>query len=504
MKKTIVLILTLCGGLLFADTGFRNNIRLLDDIQELSNQDARDYLLLERFGQSFETPGFMILPLEFYTSVNSAYPNGAYDSGLWQGRGLNTQVQSGIKFNSPYLEVTLYPEFNFSQNAYFELLESRYDTYEYGDVYKDIDHPQRYGNDPVIKAHWGQSEVRVKWKTLSLGFGTQSWWSGMANFSPLLVSNEASGYPMVDIGLDKTVTPYGDFEFRSWGGLLAESEFYDDNPDNNWRLLTGASASYRPPFWRDLTVGINRTIVSSIDKLDTDFYWELFDFNLSTGRYVNDDPSLGFDAKDQRASVMFSADFPDSALRLYGELARNDSFASVRRTFQTPWQSSAYNIGAEKSFDMTNGFEAYLNVEWANTWMTRDYFLKGNVSPGQFYSHVHVKQGYTNDGQILGSFIGSGSDYQVLDFRVLAPTDYSLGLRIQRWTRNDDYVYVLIPNADKGIMDVEALFALYGDYQWSDLNVFAEAGWGHNFSRNYVFANDVDNFYLKLGLVKEF
>ena len=64
----------------------------------------------------------------------------------------------------------------------------------------------------------------------------------------MLGSNNAPTYPKFDIGLRKTkiVIPginwhFGDIEARLWTGLLKESDYFDNNPNNNKNMLNALS-----------------------------------------------------------------------------------------------------------------------------------------------------------------------------------------------------------------------------------------------------------------------
>ena len=52
---------------------------------------------------------------DWYNSFNTAAPYGQNDGALWQGRGYNTSLTAGARFEAYGLELTLKPQISFSQ-----------------------------------------------------------------------------------------------------------------------------------------------------------------------------------------------------------------------------------------------------------------------------------------------------------------------------------------------------------------------------------------------------
>lgn len=88
-----------------------------------------------------------------YSSYNTAAPFGQNDGGLWQGRGFNTAMTTGIRAEGFGFELTFRPQISFSQNKEYEYLVSGYKSAEYKDkagkygyVWGSCDAPQRFGD----------------------------------------------------------------------------------------------------------------------------------------------------------------------------------------------------------------------------------------------------------------------------------------------------------------------------------------------------------------------
>ncbi|ULQ60040.1 capsule assembly Wzi family protein [Brucepastera parasyntrophica] len=389
-------------------------------------------------------------------SYNTAVPYGQNDSVLWQGKGFNAYLTGGVRFEGYGLELTLKPEFSFSQNQAFELVPFYMDG-QYADAnyagkageygyfgLRHIDAPQRFGDSPFFSYSWGDSEIRYTWKTLTIGFGTQNIWLGPAKVNPLLHSNNAAPYPKLDIGLRKQpVTIFGwyagDVEFRTFWGKLTESDYFDNDSSNDGNLVTGVTFSYAPSFLSGLVLGVHRTMLSKWSDLD---YRGIF-----TLLWPFMETSAGTDERDQRASITLSYIFPSVGFEVYAEWGRNDYSPNLDMIIRYPFHTQAYTLGAAKSIRLNekHNISGLLTLEITNLESSRDYSLTGVETT--FYAHHIIKQGYTNRGQWLGPGIGTGGNSQLLSFDVYYPRGKS-SLLLQRRNPDNDYVWYYRKNTD--------------------------------------------------------
>lgn len=246
---------------------------------------------------------------DWYNSFNTAAPYGQNDGALWQGKGYNSSLTAGARLEAYGFEVTLKPQLSFSQNLDFDYMTSDYDS-EYGYFWGythnvGIDLPQRFGDSAFWTFDWGDTEIRYTWKTLTIGFGTQSPWLGPAWLNPMLGSNNAATYPKLDLGIRKTSVymPWlgwyiGDVEARIWTGYLSESDYFDSDSSNDHNMLNALSFSYAPSFIPGLTLGLNRVFL-------TKWKWENLKYigRLFTTSRGNDVSGAG---EDQKASFTAS------------------------------------------------------------------------------------------------------------------------------------------------------------------------------------------------------
>lgn len=417
---------------------------------------------------------FRVYGPELFSSYNSAQPYGQNDGALWQGKGLNTSLTGGARIEAYGFEITIKPQISYSQNRSYDIVAPAYsaaayagkaDTYGYYGI-TWIDAPQRFGNDPVYNFSWGDSEVRYSWKTLTVGFGTQSIWLGPANINPILHSNNAAPYPKLDLGLRRqTVSVFdhdlGDIESRIWWGRTTESDFFDNNSSNDHNLITGLTFSYAPSFPRGLTLGFHRTMLSKWNSMNASSIFTLIVPKMSS--------DAGRDENDQRASLTASYVIPSVGFEIYAEWARNDYSPSKDYILRYPFHTQAYTIGLSKAFTISPGsLKGLVAFELTNLESSRDYEI---IATGTtFYAHHKILQGYTNEGQWLGAGIGTGGNSQNILFSLYYPRGENT-LSFTRTNPDLDHVWFSSGGAEREIeIRVDLSASLSGKY-WCTKNV---------------------------------
>ena len=374
---------------------------------------------------------------DWYNSFNTAAPYGQNDGALWQGKGYNTSLTAGIRFESYGFELTLKPQLSFSQNLSFDLMPSNTDSpYGYFWGYGKnvgVDAPQRFGDKPFFVYDWGDSEVRWTWHSFTVGFGTQAIWLGPASMNPILHSNNAPSYPKVDIGLRRqpVVLPWlgwylGDIEARIWTGRLTESDYFDNDDSNNHNMIHGLALAYAPSFVPGLTLFANRVCLVKWDWANMKYIWP-----LAENTHVGEQGA----GEDQKMSFGFDWVFPQVGFEVYGEVGKDD-YSSIR---VYPLRTIVYTLGLKKTFTIYEKWQLYgqLNLEVNNNEMSHDFQFQW---PYSFYYHHQITQGYTDRGQWLANAFSPGGNSQVLDFTVYYPKGKTR-LSLKRTNPDNNYIY---------------------------------------------------------------
>jgi hypothetical protein len=381
---------------------------------------------------------FRVYGPELFMSGNTAAPYGQNDGVLWQGRGFNALLKTGVRFEGYGVELTLLPHLAFSQNVEFEIMPSYYQN-EYGYFWGygapqsnsgGADAPQRFGDKPFFDWDFGDSEIRYTWKTLTVGFGTQAIWLGPAYLNPILHSNNAPAYPKFDIGLrrQKIIIPkfgwyLGDVEARLWVGQLRESGYFDNDDANDNTMFHGLAFAYAPPFLTGLTLFANRVCL-------VDWKWENLKFI-----FPRDENTV----EDQKASFGFSWVFPQVGFEVYGELGIDDFVYGEGVYIRHPFHTTVYTGGLKKTLKIKPEKKIYGEIIVESNWMemTQDFQLQW---PYSFYFHHQLNHGYTNRGQWLGNGIAPGGNSQYLSFSLYYPQGKSL-FSISRNNFDSNFIY---------------------------------------------------------------
>lgn len=440
---------------------------------------------------------FRLYGPEFFTSFNSASPYGQNDGALWQGKGFNTSLTGGFRFEACGFELTFKPQLVFSQNLAFDILEqSVYDS-EYGYIWgcaenAGVDAPQRFGDDALFGYSWGDSEIRYTWKYLTFGIGTQSPWLGPGRVNAILHSNNASPYPKADFGLRRMPVKLfgwyaGDIETRLWSGYLSESDYFDDDDSNDHNLISGLSLAYGPSFLPGLTLFVNRTYLAKWEADSFKTIPSLFFINLEGGGSQDD--------WDQRASFGFDYLLPSAGIELYGEAGINDYGPSLDGYIRYPFHSMVYTGGLRKSVTISflKQTRGELSFEWTNLEMSQDFQFQW---PTSFYMHHQITQGYTNEGQWLAAGIGTGGNNQYLGFKLYYPKG-STNIYINRTNPDNDYLYrltILTTDNEESIQDFKTVlsFCLQTEY-FLNSSILLSGGLGYIIEHNPLY-NSVDWF----------
>jgi hypothetical protein len=359
-----------------------------------------------------EPAGYRVYTPEIYFSNNNKRPMGQNDGALWQGRGNNYLMTMGVGVQyGPFIAV-LRPQFVYSENREFELsADPQYPGLSpYAMALTNIDSPQRFGEEPLNRIDLGDSFAEVEYAGWTAGFSNQRMWTGPAVHNPLLFSTNAPGFlhGFIGTGTPREVSG-GQIETRLFWGGLRESDYFDDNPENNLRFITGFVFSYSPDFVPGLHVGYARTSYSYFgDGLSASDLVMSFRRSPSVQDTEETDPE---NARFTKSSFFLRWAYPRIGFEVYTEWGRNDDRRPVREIFMEPELNRGYVLGVLQSIDVGNNSRIVINGEFTNlenssvTAQYRDYNI--------WYTNDLIRQGFTHRGQVLGAGIGPGSSTQV-------------------------------------------------------------------------------------------
>ena len=478
--------------------------RLSDSTLYLPTNDAVSYDSVKDQSLEISNPTFI-------STYNSGYPRSFNDGPVWRGKGLTQEIHAGMQGRLGLLYLTLHPVLFFSQNQSYDLVELNDFKNKYNYQFRpmsgsgaNIDYVQRYGNSGFFRFHPGQTDISLRTKRVSLGASTQNFTIGPGQQNHLLMSNTSGGFPHVYLKTSRPVsmkiksTKLGKFSGSMFFGLLNESAYFDDNEDNNQRNIQGISLGYQFPYLEGFSIGFSKVLYK-----DTQ-YWEAQDlyalFHIDDDGLVVDGSgdtlfNTGNDTFDQLASFHIQYHFKKEGARIYFEFGKNDFNGDIRRRIVEFEHNRMYSLGLEKLWQIDSR-KLYVSYEHTYLAFFKNYIYRPTSSA---YSHSVNKQGYTNDGQLLGAGIGPGSVSDYLRISLLESTQF-IDFTFQRIRFDEDYFISQLPNVRSKMdrHDIEFTFGASYGCQISDFSLLIKTEYSYRYNMYFEENNDRFNFLTQL------
>jgi hypothetical protein len=359
-----------------------------------------------------------------------------------------------------------------------------------------IDAPQRFGGGVYQRIDPGQSTLRLDLPVLTLGISTANQIWGPASRYPLILGDNAPGFPHLFLGTSAPLNlGVGSLAMRIVLGQLSESPFSPAAPGNAKRLTSGYVWSFAPRAPKGLEFGLTRFFHAEWPKGGpsiTDFpnpFLPFFKTNLPESDVGIDDRS---DIGNQLLSVFGRWIFVPSGLEVFAEFAREDHSWNLRDFLLEPDHNSAYEIGFRKFWLQSPNAALALHAESVNGRLSH---LAAVRAQAPFYVHTSLVQGHTQLGQILGSPAAFGGAATTLALDVYRPFG-RLSVSWERAAREAQAAFTIVPlpNPEDNITRTLGLdgFLMRGRF---DIHTGIFGAWerNHNFNSEKLF-----NLNLKL------
>lgn len=368
-------------------------------------------------------PEVRLIAPEGAVIMNSAVPYGYNDGSVWAGRGLTLVGRVGVAARYGPISITLAPEFFQAQNSDFDLHPSPQPG---GASFADpayptsIDLPQRFGTGSYGRLTPGQSTLRVDLLGVTAGISSANQHWGPVWDQPLLLGNNAEGFPHAFLGSSRPVNLWvGHLHGRVVWGALAHSDHAPLQITSSRRLMTGLVATFQPRGLPELEIGGGRFFHQEWPAGGPGWDELLWPFQslLKEGLSNDDDPD-GNDPDNQIASVFARLVVPAAGAELYGEYAREDHNWNLRDLALEPDHNSAYVIGMAKGWDRGGEEAVWLRGEVMNARVSALRRIRGQTP---LYRHSRMRQGHTHLGQILGAASGYGGAHARLQADLYHP-----------------------------------------------------------------------------------
>uniref|UniRef100_UPI004047181B capsule assembly Wzi family protein n=1 Tax=Algoriphagus sp. TaxID=1872435 RepID=UPI004047181B len=443
---------------------------------------------------------YKILP--FYLSsrldVNRPYVGGEY--GLVPARGVQSLFSTGIHARFFNLNIQIQPEFVFAQNHSFsgfpktfskEITETRFLYWNLGDS------PERFGYSTYKKLFWGQSSISLRAGAFEIEAGTKNFWWGPGQWNSLIFSNNAPGFPNINLKTVKPAKTYiGSFEGQLLVGRLESSNqvptqidslnsgyFTPLNPD--WRYLNALILSFNPKWIPGLSFGYARTYqyYNSDRPNDLKGWLPVLEPMAKEKLFANGN-SVVYDDRRQSQQISIFGRFKMTKARaeLYFQFGRRDHALNWREFFLNPEHARAYQVGFLKLTNFLNSDKLLqIRGEITHQQESVNRYLRYGLAGATWHTHGQVR-GFTNYGQPMGVSIGTGSNVQT--FEVSLVDDWKkLGVLFERLENNQDFYYRALGQLGERKPWIDWSTAILWNASYMDL--FISARLQGTYARNY-------------------
>ncbi|HMM12875.1 MAG TPA: capsule assembly Wzi family protein [Bacteroidales bacterium] len=396
------------------------------------------------------------MPLVMHTRFNGHHPYGWSDGPMVPSKGLQQYVSAGFFMKAGLFEAQLMPEFVYAQNKPFQNPPARP---------RDIDMPERMGQEPYRRFFPGQSFVRLQMGPVSVGYSTENIWYGPGMKNSIILTNNAPGFRHFSLMTNRPVkTPVGTFEAHMAAGRLHRSGFKwpsryepgtwppiagDVTPDTvngtkAYGYTNTMALTWQPKWLPGLFLGATRAVQAKGDPDHVLDYFKILYLSARGENLTNQPSGSVILNRNQLASVFFRYFFPGANAEIYMEIGREDFWYDFQDLLTRLQYSTAYNLGFRKLHILPQP-NHWLEVSAEYTKIQAPF---GNlVGPGisgySFYTHGELK-GWTHFGQVLGSGIGPGSNMMTFGLRH-STGSRTFGLHFERVAYNEDLFYTALP-----------------------------------------------------------
>lgn len=394
------------------------------------------------------------LPIVINSQFNSAYPFAQNNGAMIPNRGLQMLISGGVYMEYGRFSLQLQPEILTAQNKSFrgmpDVVSANWkDYYQYLNM---IDEPEQFGEGTYNNYTWGNSSLRYNFDNgISFGVSNEYLWWGPSKRNSLIMSNNAPGFLHFTINTQEPIeTRIGSFEGQVIAGKLENSGFLPPNSDmvftrtplfvpkrdEDWRYIAGIVLTYQPKWIPGFSIGYSST--SQIYHNDMNVLGDYLPVFNGRKRYSQlDDPIL---SKRQQLSAGFFRWFSTKGkFEFYGEYGSNGNSKQLREFIVNPDLNRAFTLGFVKYIPLQreNQF-IQVHLEMSQTGQTTRNAIRENKT---WYTHSHVRHGYTHQGQTLGFGHKGGSNSLFVEASWINNFN-RIGFQFERVANKNDSFYL--------------------------------------------------------------
>jgi hypothetical protein len=413
------------------------------------------------------------ISLNYDQQNNSLLPISFNDGNMYPARGWQERYSYGINLKLLIFDINYQPEQLTAQNLRQEYYagntqDGNFMFKYFGMTANHIDNFRQFGYDRIEETTLGQSRAGIKFKYIAAGVSNENIWWGPGKRNSLVFTNNAAGFQHYYLKTVEPIKTYiGSFELAGVVGKLETTKYTEIDQELlnacqvckvfknlDEREIDGITINYQPKWIPNFYIG----------------------YAYSRQFYRNATNSLGdtvnFFSKDlpkqEIGSMFFRFALPDDHAEFYGEMGMPNEAPWPWKFFKERMRPG-FVFGATKlvPLKLSNSYLS-LNVEFTQLQLMnpRDIFYEGypfaGGKPNSWYLSTIVQQGWSDNGQLMGSSIGPGSNNQSISLSWNKGYN-KIGIFVERTVYNNDFYYSVYynPYASNG-------YGYYNRY-WVDL-----------------------------------
>ena len=440
---------------------------------------------------------------------NTLLPISFNDGNMYPARGWQERYSYGVNLKLLIFDINFQPERlavqNLTQEYYAGNTQDGNFMFKYfGMVANNIDNFRQFGYDRIEETTLGKSRAGIKFKYIAAGLSNENIWWGPGKRNSLVFTNNAAGFKHYYLKTVEPIKTYiGSFELAGVVGKLDTTKYTEIDQELlnicrpckvfknlDEREIDGITINYQPKWIPNFYIGY---------AYSRQFYRHATNSLGDTVNFFSKDLP-----KQEIGSLFFRFAMPEDHAEFYGEMAMPNEAPWPWKFFKERMRPG-FVFGATKLIPLKL-FDSYLslNVEFTQLQLmnSRDILYEGypfsGGKPNSWYLSTLVKQGWSNNGQLMGASIGPGSNNQSISLSWNKGYN-KLGVFVERTVFNNDFYYSVYYNP--------FAFNGYGYYNryWVDLtqrlelqlmpikNILLSASFTNTHALNYRWIRIEDN-----------
>jgi hypothetical protein len=495
-RIAILFLLFFCDTSLIAQNSYLDEIQLMNyqrNIQLVDTCKKIESSFLIRSSQQFQSIQSSQYPRKrnkiiqnFYFGYdyvnNSLLPQNWNDGNMYPARGWQERFTIGLQLKLGLIDINIQPEWLKVQNIPQEYYpgnpeDGNFMPKYFGSVANVIDHFRQFGNKKIDTSSFGQSRIGLKFGPISIGYSNQNNWWGPGLRNSLVLTNNAAGFKHLYLSTNKPIKSFmGNLEFSAITGIL-DTNWYEDPELPLMRSIWTGGIAQKNLDQRKIDAITVNWIPKWIPNLFLGYAYSRQYYKHQVQGYGQ---NFSFFSKDltkvELGSLMFRFLLPKDDAEFYGEIAIPNKPPWPWNFFEkSPKTGFVFGVTKLAKFKSSKSF-LRLNVEMTQLQLynPKDLLYPGNAFvgglPNSWYTNETIKQGYTNQGQILGASIGPGSNSQTINLSYHYKFNH-IGLMVERISQNNDFFSVVYFSGKWGqiLPGIGQAWGYYNKY-WVDIN----------------------------------